>query len=138
MKCPDVTGASHRDSSLSAEILAQFRVRRIKYNGRPWRTVTLFYDDGASEKSRPMECHLISVVDDDESVRESLPDSIRGIGLSARAFSVSRRVRPKLQGSSMNTSMRTGLSATLCHELNAYHEHKVVRNSLVKIGATSH
>src|SRR5262245_9079583 len=30
---------------------------------------------------------LVSVVDDDESVRESLPDLIREFGFSARAFS---------------------------------------------------
>src|ERR1700756_1383505 len=34
-----------------------------------------------------MECPLISVVDDDESVRESLPDLIREFGFPARAFS---------------------------------------------------
>jgi FixJ family two-component response regulator len=31
--------------------------------------------------------HLVSVVDDDESVRESLPDLIREFGLAAEAFS---------------------------------------------------
>jgi FixJ family two-component response regulator len=31
--------------------------------------------------------HLISVVDDDESVRESLPDLLREFGFAARAFS---------------------------------------------------
>jgi FixJ family two-component response regulator len=30
---------------------------------------------------------LVSVVDDDESVRESLPDMLRQFGLAARAFS---------------------------------------------------
>ena len=30
---------------------------------------------------------LVSVVDDDESVRESLPDLLRSLGFSARAFS---------------------------------------------------
>ena len=33
------------------------------------------------------ELSLISVVDDDESVRESLPDLLREFGFSARAFS---------------------------------------------------
>jgi FixJ family two-component response regulator len=32
-------------------------------------------------------CPLISVVDDDESVRESLPDLIRELGFEAEAFS---------------------------------------------------
>ena len=30
---------------------------------------------------------LVSVIDDDESVRESLPDLLRGFGFAARAFS---------------------------------------------------
>ena len=34
-----------------------------------------------------INCALISVVDDDESVRESLPDLIREFGFTARAFS---------------------------------------------------
>jgi FixJ family two-component response regulator len=34
-----------------------------------------------------MERPLVSVVDDDESVRESLPDLLREFGFSARAFS---------------------------------------------------
>ena len=32
-------------------------------------------------------CPLVSVVDDDESVRESLPDLLRELGFAARAFS---------------------------------------------------
>ncbi len=32
-------------------------------------------------------CTLVSVVDDDESVRESLPDLLREFGFEARAFS---------------------------------------------------
>lgn len=32
-------------------------------------------------------CSLVSVVDDDESVRESLPDLLREFGFSVRAFS---------------------------------------------------
>jgi FixJ family two-component response regulator len=34
-----------------------------------------------------IECPLVSIVDDDESVRESLPDLLREFGYSARAFS---------------------------------------------------
>src|SRR6185369_15316822 len=34
-----------------------------------------------------MERPLVSVVDDDESIRESLPDLLREFGFSARAFS---------------------------------------------------
>src|SRR5215470_12539963 len=33
------------------------------------------------------QCPLLSVVDDDESVRESLPDLLREFGFAARAFS---------------------------------------------------
>src|ERR1700722_20232100 len=36
---------------------------------------------------RVMERPLVSVVDDDESVRESLPDLLREFGFAARAFS---------------------------------------------------
>ena len=36
---------------------------------------------------RPMERPLVSVVDDDESVRESLPDLVGEFGFAARAFS---------------------------------------------------
>jgi len=35
---------------------------------------------------RATECPLLSVADDDESVRESLPDSLREFGFAARAF----------------------------------------------------
>ena len=33
-----------------------------------------------------MKCALVSVVDDDESVRESLPDLLRELGFEARGF----------------------------------------------------
>jgi FixJ family two-component response regulator len=33
-----------------------------------------------------IECSLVSVVDDDESVRESLPDLLREFGFAARTF----------------------------------------------------
>jgi FixJ family two-component response regulator len=39
------------------------------------------------QKSAAMERLLVSVVDDDESVRESLPDLLREFGHAARAFS---------------------------------------------------
>jgi FixJ family two-component response regulator len=42
--------------------------------------------DGRSAGERP----LLSVVDDDESVRESLPDLLREFGFEARAFSSGR------------------------------------------------
>jgi len=35
---------------------------------------------------------LVSVVDDDESVRESLPDMLRQIGFAAAAFASAERV----------------------------------------------
>jgi hypothetical protein len=42
--------------------------------------------DGSEDK-----CQLLSVVvDDDESVRESLPDLLREFGFAARAFSSAR------------------------------------------------
>ena len=34
-----------------------------------------------------IDCPLVSVVDDDESVRESLPDLLKEFGFAARAFS---------------------------------------------------
>jgi FixJ family two-component response regulator len=35
---------------------------------------------------------LVSVIDDDESVRESLPHLLKGFGFAVRAFFFSRRV----------------------------------------------
>jgi FixJ family two-component response regulator len=40
-----------------------------------------------TEERRPTEGSLISVVDDDESVRESLPDLLGEFGFAVRAFS---------------------------------------------------
>jgi FixJ family two-component response regulator len=39
------------------------------------------------EAGSAMKCPLLSVVDDDESVRESLPDLLREFGFAARTFS---------------------------------------------------
>jgi FixJ family two-component response regulator len=39
------------------------------------------------EEARMTRCSLVSVVDDDESVRESLPDLLREFGFIARSFS---------------------------------------------------
>ena len=39
------------------------------------------------EQTVAIGCPLVSVVDDDESVRESLPDLVREFGYSAQAFS---------------------------------------------------
>jgi FixJ family two-component response regulator len=39
------------------------------------------------EEPRMTTCSLVSVVDDDESVRESLPDLLREFGFTARCFS---------------------------------------------------
>jgi len=39
------------------------------------------------EQPRMIPCSLVSVVDDDESVRESLPDLLREFGFIARSFS---------------------------------------------------
>src|SRR6266404_5306333 len=44
-------------------------------------------DDGCGKKSMKVTRSLVSVVDDDESVRESLPDLLREFGFAARAFS---------------------------------------------------
>jgi len=43
---------------------------------------------GRHEKSMTATRSLVSVVDDDESVRESLPDLLREFGFAARAFSL--------------------------------------------------
>ena len=42
---------------------------------------------GSQKQSEMSQLSLVSVVDDDESVRESLPDLLRELGFSARAFS---------------------------------------------------
>jgi FixJ family two-component response regulator len=39
------------------------------------------------DEPRMTLCSLVSVVDDDESVRESLPDLLREFGFTARSFS---------------------------------------------------
>ena len=50
---------------------------------------------------------LVSVVDDDESVRESLPDLLREFGFAAEAFSSAERSsRP------MSSARRTACSST--------------------------
>jgi FixJ family two-component response regulator len=45
------------------------------------------YDMELRQESRTTERPLVSVVDDDESVRESLPDLLGEFGFAARAFS---------------------------------------------------
>ena len=42
---------------------------------------------GSQKNSEMAQRSLVSVVDDDESVRESLPDLLRELGFSARSFS---------------------------------------------------
>ena len=42
---------------------------------------------GSSEQRRQAEREVLSVVDDDKSVSESLPDLLREFGFAARAFS---------------------------------------------------
>ena len=44
-------------------------------------------DDGYGKKSMKVIRSLVSVVDDDESVRESLPDLLKEFGFAVRAFS---------------------------------------------------
>src|SRR5512133_4241902 len=45
---------------------------------------------GSRERTSATERPLLSVVDDDESVRESLPDLLRELGFEARSFSSAR------------------------------------------------
>jgi CheY-like chemotaxis protein len=62
-----------------------------------WRLILASNEPGDTEaRLRPRETHeevvrikrsLVSVVDDDESVRESLPDLLREFGFAARGFS---------------------------------------------------
>jgi FixJ family two-component response regulator len=52
----------------------------------PWRAEHSWVMESNREKSTS-ERSLVSVVDDDESVRESLPDLLREFGFAARAFS---------------------------------------------------
>jgi len=54
------------------------------------RTVATFGDasrDRCGKKSMKVTRSLVSIVDDDESVRESLPDLLKEFGFAARAFS---------------------------------------------------
>src|SRR5713101_717262 len=56
----------------------------VAENGRGIRTASR---DGCGKKSMKVTRSLVSVVDDDESVRESLPDLLKEFGFAARAFS---------------------------------------------------
>ena len=58
-----------------------------KYNGRPCTNGALFRHGVRLRQGAQAERPLLSVVDDDESVRESLPDLLREFGFAARAFS---------------------------------------------------
>ncbi|MGA8877071.1 MAG: response regulator [Candidatus Korobacteraceae bacterium] len=49
-------------------------------------TVTTVAKRGHGE-SETVDCPAVAVVDDDESVRESLPDLLKELGFAARAFS---------------------------------------------------
>lgn len=40
----------------------------------------------SSDERETIQCPLVAVIDDDESVRESLPDLLRELGFGARAF----------------------------------------------------
>jgi CheY-like chemotaxis protein len=57
-----------------------------KYNGRPSLNAHYFVMKSLGDRSGS-ERPLLSVVDDDESMRESLPDLIKEFGFVARAFS---------------------------------------------------
>jgi FixJ family two-component response regulator len=52
-----------------------------------WRCPSLWLWVRTHEKSMTVTQSLVSVVDDDESVRESLPDLLKEFGFAARAFS---------------------------------------------------
>ena len=49
------------------------------------------YDMELRQERRAAGCPLVSVVDDDESVRESLPDLLNEFGFEARAFSAAEK-----------------------------------------------
>jgi CheY-like chemotaxis protein len=77
MRCPDRYGQhSLTDTSTSAahpvRLLGSFRCRSSCF----W-----------AQHEESMTVTLVSVVDDDESVRESLPDLLKEFGFAARAFS---------------------------------------------------
>src|ERR1700722_3345960 len=57
------------------------RRRRVKINGASVEVTELV-------RTTKVERPLVSVVDDDESVRESLPDLLREFGFAVRAFAL--------------------------------------------------
>ena len=58
-----------------------------KYNGRFCRRVAHSPIMASRQEGRSLDRSLVAVVDDDESVRESLPDLLKELGFAARAFS---------------------------------------------------
>ncbi len=74
-------GCTHRDESTGIP----------SYHGarEPMWLILHVMSKGAKQCSRPRALPvraLVSVVDDDESVRESLPDLLRQFGVAAQAF----------------------------------------------------
>ena len=86
------TGVGHPCDMDCLQIAFSFAIHRGPkgLTGAEKRTVAPFGDasrDGCGKRSMKATRSLVSVVDDDESVRESLPDLLKEFGFAARAFS---------------------------------------------------
>ena len=81
-------GLTDADSCLNLIVYGcgQSMIPIPKYNGRD-KEIGPFFGMFSYQERSAIEHLLVSIIDDDESVRESLPDLLREFGFAARTFS---------------------------------------------------
>lgn len=82
MRCPDWYGRPSLTGTSTFPANAPARMHQLQRCRSLW-----LWARGRIEESMTVTRSLVSVVDDDESVRESLPDLLVEFGFAARAFS---------------------------------------------------
>src|SRR5262245_33421537 len=81
-------GDSRADRAIPKSYRPTPAKRSILPKGKRRRTALRAQDRGRPDEGHRMSTRsLVAVVDDDESVRESLPDLVRQFGFAAQAFS---------------------------------------------------